>query len=523
MSATSSKLPNQSRCPGKQFAQAANEVGFAGLLRAAGGPRILLDENSADNMVLNMSAQSKWVRYGFQAAGISFCLIWACALGAFPLLKENVLGYVPIVLGLLVGWGLYRVGTGAINSWLRVWSPRSFWTWVIVFALVVRLSTLLLWPTWPSSDAANYHAKAMDIFNGQGYGPTAYWPVGLPMLLAVWYHLTLAHPVAGYVLGVFISTATIFLAHDVGRRVLSNVAARWMAILTAIMPTLVFTAARTDASALLVFLVLAIADLVLIGTRRGWQGWTAGVAAGGLLGYAVLVKPVCLLVPVFVLISWLSLTGRRAACWRTLVCVATMTAVIAPWTLRNYRVLGTFVLVSTNGGVCLYTGVNPDTNGMYSRERDPRFHPLPGEVDEISVDRIRRRAALKWIKENPLACCKLMLKKQAYMWGTSSTNIAVGINDRVPAHLQEPIGKAIKALVNLFWAALLVLVLIGTLRTTVWQNCSAWLLLLMLLYMLALHSIFEVQSRYHIPVISALLLVAAAGLAGEDKVLGKKS
>jgi len=38
-------------------------------------------------------------------------------------------------------------------------------------------------------------------------------------------------------------------------------------------------------------------------------------------------------------------------------------------------------------------------------------------------------------------------------------------------------------------------------------------LLLLLLYMFALHLVFEVQSRYHIPVISALLMVASAGLA----------
>ena len=42
-------------------------------------------------------------------------------------------------------------------------------------------------------------------------------------------------------------------------------------------------------------------------------------------------------------------------------------------------------------------------------------------------------------------------------------------------------------------------------------------LVLMLLFTFSLHVFYEVQSRYHIPVIGLLLLISAAGLARGPK------
>jgi hypothetical protein len=95
--------------------------------------------------------------------------------------------------------------------------------------------------------------------------------------------------------------------------------------------------------------------------------------------------------------------------------------------MRNYRVLGAFVPISTNGGTTLYAANNPHANGLAMQ-----VEPLPGEVDEVSRDRVRLRGALAWIVGHPLRWFELALIKATYTWGTSSSIMSVVSTDRLP-------------------------------------------------------------------------------------------
>lgn len=447
--------------------------------------------------------------------GLSFCLVWVSAMLMFPLCKEQLIGYVPIVCGSVFGYLMCRPKVRKkLSAQLISAKSRNFWIWIILASFVLRLLTLFIWAKYPASDAGFYHGKATDILAGKGYGSTAFLPPGWPYLLSGWYWLTAPRPLFGYLLGILLSTGSVLIIYDIARRVLSPLAARWAALLTAIMPTLVFTAARTDTSSVLLFIVLAVADLMLISRASGSKAWLAVLSIGVLLGIGSLIKPVLLIAPLIMTICWLSWRMGRTAFFYAAVCIFSMGCFITPWTIRNYRVLGSFVLVSTNGGYVLYHGSNPQSNGMWSKMKPPQVET---ETDQVKIARIYRDAALKWIKENPLAWCKLALKKQVYMWGTSSTSIAVNINNDIPPPIRSALSAAIKAVINTFWALLCVLVVQGTLRTKVWQNQLLWPLLLMLLCVFAVHLVFEVMSRYHIPVIGALILIASAGLADIGK------
>ena len=53
---------------------------------------------------------------------------------------------------------------------------------------------------------------------------------------------------------------------------------------------------------------------------------------------------------------------RRARAGAAIVAVGAL-LVVAPWTLRNYRVYGRFVLVASEGGVTFWTGNHPLAHG----------------------------------------------------------------------------------------------------------------------------------------------------------------
>ncbi len=453
-----------------------------------------------------------WLRLPGALLWMSFCGVWIFSVLLFPWLKGQPLGYVPVVLGACCGGVLLRRTVCRVcNRWI---GRPMLWRYLIFLAALtafLRLAVLVIMPVQLTSDSAAYHDLARQILASGEYGQTAHLPPGFPYVLAGWYRLTTAHAFSGYVLGVLLSTAAVLLVYDVARRVAGEQAGRWAALLASLMPTLVFTAPRVHTTPILTVLVCAFADLGAVSIGSGRRKVIAVAGLGLLAGAGALVRPTLLLLPGIMLVCWLLAGfGWRSVVW-FVVTVVLMAAVVAPWTARNFRVLGAFVPVSTNGGYCLYNGLNPESDGLWSRRE-----PLPGETDEVARDRLRRRAALRWLGSHPVDGLTLIARKQAYMWGVSSTNIATAISPRVPRAVHETLRMAIKAVINTAWVALLVLCVVASVRTHPWQNRRLLPALGFVLSLLAIHLLFEVQARYNVPAIPVLVVVASTLLASDQ-------
>jgi hypothetical protein len=275
-----------------------------------------------------------------------------------------------------------------------------------------------------------------------------------------------------------------------------------------VMPTLVLTAPDIHSTSPLVILVLAMVILALRSAENGSASWWSVVGLGAVIGVGSLVKPVFVPVPILVLWSWLVLGGVRKAAWKFVVVILVAACFVTPWTVRNYLVLGAFVPVSTNSGGVLYQGMNPESNGMWSPAMEDAMRR-----DEVQASRMACQAALDRMRTRPLDCALLMVRKQAFMWGTSSTNMALYLSPAIPDGVAGPLTAGMKFLANAGWSALWVLCLAGTLTTSIWKEPRFALGVLFLGYVFTSHLVLEVQSRYHIPVICILILVAAAGLA----------
>ena len=138
------------------------------------------------------------------------------------------------------------------------------------------------------------------------------------------------------------------------------------------------------------------------------------------------------------------------------------------------------MLISTNGGYVFYSANNPDSRGIHMV-----IPPQAGEVDEVSMDRIRSRAATHWILENPVGFARLAAIKAMLVWGTSSTIMSYVSYDRMPAWQED----LCMAMINTAWVALLVANLLAT-----WNGVCARALdlaFLCLAYLFALQLVFE--------------------------------
>lgn len=441
-------------------------------------------------------------------AGLLFSIAWFAALFAFPLYKDLPLGYVPIAAGLAAGAAVAR-WRGPIGRLLAALPPRRFLLVAVAVAAGLRVAAAVWFPLAPANDHEMMYNLAVGLVEGRGYtwpdgNPTAFFPPAVSFLLTAGFVLFSPSFWVAKLLGLVTGTALVVATWWFASANTTPLQARWATAIVCLNPTLVFYSATIGYEPLLGVIVLLFMGILNRTAVDGAPWGRRSTLLGALAGVGSLVKPICLLLPAFVLSAPRIRTRPVRALLQVGLVTVVMLVVILPWTLRNWSVLGSPVLISTNGGPVLYSANNPASEGLYTF-----VGPLPGEVDEVSRDRIRRRAALEWIAAHPAEWASLAVSKVVYGWGTSSSIMSYVSADRLP-RLQEDLAKAA---INLAWAPLALWCLAAALGTRVWASPRLAGTLLFLLYLFVVHLFFEALSRHHIPVIPVLAMIAAAWLS----------
>ena len=315
-------------------------------------------------------------------------------------------------------------GARAPAAWGRLarWgSPRRFAVGLGAAALVLFLTEGCLFARLPLRyDAWEYDSFAGSIVRGEGHvlrRPDrvlgrqvlyAYRPPGYSAFLAAVYAVAGPRPMAGIVANDLLLAVGVLLCYGLGRRLVGegNARAGSMVFLAAIATTQVPRDAWSEARLIVLFLGSLWWTLSLRSVARQ-------VLPGLLLGFLHLVRPTTLLWPVglFVVLILLGDTWRRAGA-KALVVLAASLLVVAPWTVRNWRTFGIPVPVSTNGGMNLWIGNNPESYGGHISlwaDREPALGGRkalmpPGIEDagnEAEWDRLLGRRAMEYIFSHP--------------------------------------------------------------------------------------------------------------------------
>lgn len=359
-------------------------------------------------------------------------------------------------------------------SWLKD-DPRALWI-IIAIGLAVRAGLMLTLPQAPFSDGAYYLDRARELSAGLGYveegHPTAFWPVGYPALLAGIMMLLGPSLLGPLLLNLAAAGTTLWLVAWFGVHIGgSRLAGRIAALLYALYPAHIFYTGTPLSET--VFAALAMGAFALLIARR--EQWLWLFAVGALFGLATLVRAQMLLFPIGAVLALKLFLPDFS--WRKTVTAAAavyfgLALVVAPWTLRNERVLGERVLVSTNGGVALYTGASPQANGGYV-EWDRALWQQSGIryeqriARQIEVDRAFKAKARAWIAANPGRYIAMMPKKAVLLWSKDSDGFwGFGLTYPRLDTLMMPV----KLANQLFYMALLVLAAI-----CFWCGARGWL------------------------------------------------
>jgi 4-amino-4-deoxy-L-arabinose transferase-like glycosyltransferase len=335
---------------------------------------------------------------------------------------------------------------------------------LLALALTLRIALILLLPQTPFSDGEWYLTRAAEMMRGLGYQeaghPTAFWPVGFPALLAA--AGTLSGSVTlGYLLVNLLSAAALVLLVGWFTRAVggSEVAARIAMLLYAVYPSpIVYTGAPLSETSSTAVSMGAFA-LLIAGRKRASMLLLAGL----LFGAATLMRAQMMLFPIGAIVALLLVF--RDFRWRDAVRAAllvhlAMAAVVLPWSFRNERVLGSFVAVSTNGGMSLYTGANDQATGdWFAWEHTPLWDrtgiPFAQRVErQVELDRRFRKLSTDWINANPVRWSTLGLKKMALLW-RKDTDAFWSLDESYPA--MAPTWRIAQGLNQGYYMLLLVL------------------------------------------------------------------
>lgn len=417
-------------------------------------------------------------------------------------------------------------------------ASRAALFWLAGLFIALRLGAIAL-DVAPTSDAEWYYSRAELLAAGAGYidnhgAPTAFWPVGWPLALAAVFRLFGASTLVVGLFNLVTSALGAVLLHDLARKLHGEgrpgaaLVGRLAVLLYAVYPNAVLYVPLALTEVFYTTLLL-LAGWLLVG-RVGTPGPGAGrlALAGLVFGLATLVKAQTLVVvPLVFAIAllrergfWRRLPGALA---RTGLVLAVAAAVVAPWTIRNHRVLGEWVAVSTNGGFTLLTGNNDSARGGYTPD-DPVVRALEArkqELGEVATDAEARRLGMEWIAQHPAEFAGLLPRKFFRLWFPDGEGLWA-YETGTTAYAAAPLAfLALRAVNQLWYFALLGLFAIwgwGEIRRrrAAGQPLVDWWVLPwgIAAYPTAICLVFSGQSRFHFPVMPWICLGAACWLAG---------
>jgi len=434
---------------------------------------------------------------------------------------------------------------------MRQIKPRSYLVSIVGVSIALRLGSAFYQgnavETLPGIwDQVSYDGLARRLITGHGFSfaeghwpvtpggePTAHWSYLYTLYLAVIYSIFGVQPLAARIIqAVVVGILQPWLTWRIGQRLFGPAAGGVAAALSAVYIYFFYYAGGLLTEGFYLVGILWTFDTALRileahrtneQTRIPWRLW---LELGLAIGVTGLLRQVFLLFgPFLYLWLWWNLPERRTAAdqpsalarlsrWSTLqglvVAGVVVVALIAPWTVRNYRAFGTFTPINTNAGFAFFWGNHPvyGTQFIPLLSAEQYREMIPSELlhlNEAELDRALLQRGLGFIAADPMRFLQLSLSRVVEyfkFWPTAESSTISNIS-RVGSF-----GLLLPFMLYGLWRALPLI----RHPQTMTQRAGLTLLVLFMLVYTGIHLASWTLIRYRLPVDAVLLLFAGVGL-----------
>ena len=318
---------------------------------------------------------------------------------------------------------------------------RRIWIAILLFSVITRVGVALYYGNWVPTehDDYSYSSLGLRLATGHGYTfdrpwypftpaetPTAHWSFLYTAFVATVYALFGFRPVAVRLVTAILGGILLpWMTARLTRRLFPQ--RRWTPLLAALVTAgyafFILYAGRLMTETFYVITLLWSFERALTLAEDfagGRSGWAAALGLGVSLGLTALFRQAILpWVPVlFLWLLWRAWRGDARNFIRlhlpSLVLAGMMLlAFILPWTYRNYRVYGSFLLLNSNTGYAMYSAQHP-MHGTSFQTFEPA--PLPDELwgqvsTEAEWDRALMSRGIAFVLEEPIRYLRLSLSR----------------------------------------------------------------------------------------------------------------
>jgi len=419
-----------------------------------------------------------------------------------------------VALTLLAGFFFRRTEAArAFHSHLHRLSAKKILGGVLSLAFALRLFWVL-WsphvPPAPITEDAVIWQHALNLAHGVGFKDplgeyTAGRPIGYPLFLSLLIRIFGPHLLVPELFQVLFGVLNVFCLFLIGKELQSELFGAVCALIYALYPTAVMsTKLLLDEHLFLFFWLLGIYFLICDYQKPSYAKIAIGGAAVGL---SALFRAYSAFTALAVLLAWLFVKQDPREAFFRFAMVGLLTILLAaPWAIRNQIRMGSPVFYSTIIGVHLYYANNPTSDVRYpvnpdvEHGGDPEFSRATTEVDR---DREGRRAAWRWIKNNPGLFLQKAMGRMFYMLGLNNEGWVVDDNFTSVRHGANPpspkLKKKIAKIERYYYVAVFCLsglgILLGFLAVSREEDARGWVYLLLVLALYLLTTAIALNHR----------------------------
>lgn len=382
-------------------------------------------------------------------------------------------------------------------------------------AVAVRLAV-----SWASSDAgvfadmAQYHERAQRLAATGTLWPDALRGPGYPAVLALAYRLAGDSLWTARMVNAAIGGALVLLTGVLARAAGAGARAWIAAAIVACYPALVLSSVYVMPEG--VYALWLVMALMLVRHRSALFAVAAGVVAG----VAMLTRSVGLALVAAPVAMWARAVSAGEASWttalsRVAVFGGAAAVVLLPWLAFTTRVAGGPLLDATSG-YNLLAGHNPRATGRLELGDEAwlRDTYIAGASSVADGNRRAIAAGLSWAAANPRAWLRLAAVKLGYLFGLEGREHAW-----VYGHAYFGARSATTVtlwgwLLMLSFPALCVAAAIGVVRAPRPAPAALVAISAVVAATAALHVLSFGESRFHLPLVPLLAVVASLGAPG---------
>src|SRR5262249_50700161 len=203
-----------------------------------------------------------------------------------------------------------------------------------------------------------------------------------------------------------LGAVAVWLVYRIGRRAYGARVGLLAAAAYAVFPPAVRQSTELASEPLGVLLFLVFLDAALAFASR--PTWVRAALTGCVLGLALLTRSnYVVMIPLFALWFLWQFRGRWNHLMLGFSSLAFAALVLTPWVVRNYRVFGEFVPLSTTGGSALLQGNNdvvvtdPKLYGysVWDTQLPGYREALQSAGNEVERDRRAKAFAIAWLRD----------------------------------------------------------------------------------------------------------------------------